>query len=80
MKAYKLILSFSVIIFAIVGIFWTLGFIQQDAIMDVSGKSITIVLILGISSLVLYKVLGVSDSDTKDSVSSSNSNQQGPKF
>jgi hypothetical protein len=76
MKAYKLILIFAVVIFAMVGILWALGLIGSEQALDISGKAIAVVLILGISSVIVLKLLSVPNSD-KDI---SKSNQQGPKF
>lgn len=76
MKTYKIILTFAVLIFAIVAILWGLGFIQQDQAMDVSGKAIGVVLILGVSALAIGKVISVPNSNREES----KPNQQGPKF
>jgi hypothetical protein len=76
MKTYKIILTFAVLIFAIVSILWVLGFIQQDQAMDVSGKAIGVVLILGVSALAIGKVISVPNSNSEEQ----KSNQQGPNF
>lgn len=76
MKTYKLILTFAVIIFAIVSILWVTGFLQQDQVLDISGKAVGVILILGVSSLAILKVLSVPNSDKDES----KSNKQGPQF
>ena len=76
MKTYKLILVFAVIIFAIVSILWVLGFIQQDQATDITGKAVGVVLILGVSSLAIFKVLSVPNSNNDEP----KSNKQGPQF
>lgn len=76
MKTYKIILTFAVLIFALVAILWILGFIQKDQATDISGKAIGVVLILGVSSLAIAKVLSVPNSDKEDS----KTDQPGPKF
>ena len=76
MKTYKLILAFAVIIFATVAILWILGFIDQGQVLDVSGKAIGVVLILGVSGLAIVKVMSVPNSNKENS----KPDQQGPQF
>lgn len=76
MKALKLIMIFSVIIFAIIGAVWTLGHLSNEQALEFSGKAIALVVIAGVAMFAIAKVAP----SKKPSSQSETSNKPGPKF
>jgi hypothetical protein len=74
MKAFKLVLIFAVITYAIVGILFVLGTVTSDQALEYAGKATAVVAILGIAAAVIAKVSGSKSQITNDSKKS------GPNF
>jgi hypothetical protein len=77
MKSYVLTLVFSIIVIITTLALWVLDFIDQAQALNIGGKVLIIVLLLGIGSVLLTKVLGLA---TPNAPKNSDPNQQGPKF
>ncbi len=76
MKALKLIMIFSVIIFALIGAAWVLGQITNDQALEFSGKAIALVVIAGAA---MYAIAKVAPSK-KPSSQRETTSKPGPKF
>lgn len=76
MKALKLIMIFSVIIFAFIGAVWALGLITNEQALEFSGKAVALVVIAGVAMFAIMKVAR----SKKISSQSETPNKPGPKF
>ncbi len=76
MKALKLIMIFSVIIFAIIGAVWSLGHLSNHQALEFSGKAVALVVIAGVAMSVIAKIAPSKKQTTQRETSS----KPGPKF
>lgn len=76
MKALKLIMIFSVVIFALVGAAWALGQISTDQALEFSGKAVALVVIAGGAMFAIAKIAPSKKSSSQNETSS----KPGPKF
>lgn len=76
MKSMRLTAIFGVIVFAAVGILWTLGLVSGEAAQDISSKSIGVVLILMVATFLVGTLLRSS----KPVEQTKNDSSGGPRF
>jgi hypothetical protein len=77
MKAFKLTLGFSVLVFAGIGALMVVGILNQEEAIQVAGRAIAVICIFGIASAVLIQTLSSSKSGSE---SDSDFKQPGPRF
>lgn len=76
MKTLKLVMIFSVIIFAIIGAIWALGHLSNDQALEFSGKAVALVVIAGAAMFAIAKVAP----SNKPSSQNETPKKPGPKF
>jgi hypothetical protein len=76
MKALKLVMIFSVIIFAIIGAVWSLGHLTNDQALEFSGKAVALVAIAGAAMFAIAKVAPSKKSQSQRETPT----KPGPKF